>query len=86
MENLSTKFLKHAKVRMKERGASAKEVLLTIETGEKFTAKFDRAGFRRNFPFGKTWQGKFYHVKQIEAYTVQEEKDLIIVTVIVKYF
>ena len=83
---MNIKFLKHAKIRMKERGASSKEVLLTIENGEKFTAKFERVGFRRNFPFHKTWQGKFYNTKQIEAYTVQEETDLIILTVIVKYF
>ena len=83
---MSIKFLKHAKIRMKERGALSKEVLLTIENGEKFTAKFERVGFRRNFPFYKTWQGKFYNAKQIEAYTVQEETDLIILTVIVKYF
>ena len=83
---MSIKFLQHAKIRMKERGASVKEVLLTIESGEKFTAKFDRICFRRNFPFCKTRQGRFYNAKQVEAYTVQEEQDLIIITVIVKYF
>jgi hypothetical protein len=83
---MNIKFIEHAEIRMKERGASTKEALLTIESGEKFTAKFNRVGYRRNFSFGKTWKGRYYNTKQIEAYTVQEGDDLIIVTVIVKYF
>lgn len=71
---------------MKERGASAEEVKLTVETGEKFPAKFERIGFRRNLPFNSSWQGKIYNTKQIEVYVVQEEGDFIILTVVVKYF
>lgn len=37
---MNIKFIEHAEIRMKERGASSKEALLTIESGEKFTAKF----------------------------------------------
>ena len=83
---MNIKFIEHAEIRMKERGASSKETLLTIESGEKFTAKFNRVGYRRNFSFSKTWKGIYYNTKQVEAYTVQEGDDLIIVTVIVKYF
>jgi hypothetical protein len=39
----------HDRARMQERGASEDEVIETIETGEKFPAKFGRIGFRRNF-------------------------------------
>ena len=78
--------LPHSKSRMRERGATEKEIKLTVETGEKFTAKFGRTGFRRNFIFNKNWLGKFYKMKQLEVYTVKEGEDLIILTVIVKYF
>lgn len=71
---------------MKERGATEEEIKLTVETGEKFTAKFGRIGFRRNFTFNKNWLGKFYNIKQLEVYTIKEGKGLIILTVIVKYF
>ena len=40
--------LPHSKSRMRERGATEEKIKLTIETGEKFTAKFKRAVFRRN--------------------------------------
>ncbi|MBU4450549.1 MAG: DUF4258 domain-containing protein [Actinomycetia bacterium] len=83
---MEIKFHEHAKIRMKERGASIGEVKLTVETGEKFTVKFERTGFRRNFIFNKTWQGKHYNSKQIEVYAVSEEGALIILTIIVKYF
>jgi hypothetical protein len=42
---------------MQERGASEDEVIETIETGEKFPAKFGRIGFRRNFNFEGMWRG-----------------------------
>lgn len=79
-------YITEKEIRMKERDASSKEALLTIESGEKFTAKFNRVGYRRNFSFCKIWKGKYYNTKQVEAYTVLEGDDLIIETVIVKYF
>ena len=83
---MSIQFHPHSRIRMKERGASEEEVKLTVETGEKFPTKFERIGFRRNFPFNGSWQGKICNTKQIEVYAVQEEEDFIILTVIVKYF
>jgi hypothetical protein len=57
----------HARARMQERGASEDEVIETIETGEKFSAKSGRIGFRRNFNFEGMWRGKKYNTKQIEV-------------------
>ena len=39
----------HAAARLIERGATEEEVVNAVETGEKFSAKFGRTGFRRNF-------------------------------------
>jgi hypothetical protein len=47
----------HAVARLAERGATEQEVRLTVETGERFVAKFGRSGFRRNFAFAGNWQG-----------------------------
>jgi hypothetical protein len=52
---------------MLERGATEKEVAATIREGERFSAKFARQGFRRNFPFKALWRGRRYHMKQDEA-------------------
>ena len=75
----------HAAERMQERGATEEEVISTVETGERFPAKFGRAGFRRNFPFDGAWRGKTYNAKQIEAFAI-EENGWLVITVIVKYF
>ncbi len=76
----------HATARLPERGASEAEVRETVESGERFAAKYGRTGFRRNFPFGGLWRGRAYATKQIEAYAVKEAHDWLVITVVVKYF
>ncbi len=83
---MTIKFHPHALERIKERGTNKDEIISTIKGGEEFSAKFGRTGYRRNFPFKTMWKGKRYNTKQVEAYTVKENKDWIVVTVIVKYF
>ncbi|HMD99355.1 MAG TPA: hypothetical protein VKM93_18765 [Terriglobia bacterium] len=56
-----------------------------MREGERFSAKFGRTGFRRNFPFGSEWLGRRYSTKQVEAYAVQE-RGWLVITVIVKYY
>lgn len=76
----------HAAARMRERGAGENEIAATIDTGERFIAKFGREGFRRNFAFGGLWRGRRYHMKQIEVYAVWEDGDWLVISVVVKYF
>ena len=67
------KLHSHALSRMLERGASEDEVVATIREGERFAAKFGREGFRRNFSFGSLWQGRRYHMKQVEVFATWED-------------
>jgi hypothetical protein len=76
----------HARERLAERGTTEDEVRLTVETGERFPAKFGREGFRRNFAFDALWRGRAYATKQVEAYAVEEQGEWLVITVIVKYF
>ena len=76
----------HALVRAVERGASQDEIVATVETGERFPAKYGRIGFRRNFPFGSLWRDRRYGTKQIEALAVEEDGNWIVITVLVKFF
>jgi hypothetical protein len=76
----------HAKERMEERGINESEIIETIENGESFPVKFGRNGFRRNFIFNGLWRGKSYNIKQVEVITVNENDDIIVITVIAKYF
>jgi hypothetical protein len=80
------KFHDHALARMRERGASEQEVAMTVREGERFSAKFDRTGFRRNFRFDGLWRGRSYGMKQIEAFAIWENDDWLVISVIVKYF
>ena len=75
----------HAQERLTERGATETEVVITVETGERFPAKFGRTGFRKNFPFDGKWRDRQYATKQVEAYAVEEDGWLVI-TVVVRYF
>ena len=76
----------HARERLAERGASEAEVIETVLEGERFPAKFRRAGFRRNFAFGADWRGRHYATKQVEAYAVEEAGRWLVITVITRYF
>lgn len=76
----------HAMERMKERGTNENEIIKTIETGEKFPAKFGRIGFRCNFFFNNVWRGRDYNIKQVEVFTIEEEGKIVVITVVVKYF
>ena len=83
---MKIRFHPHALMRMKERGTTKEEVTKTILEGESFPAKFERIGFRRNFRFDEQWKNKTYETKQVEAYTVLENEDVVVITVITKYF
>ena len=83
---MKVKFHPHAEKRMAERGAAKEEVAKAVKEGETFPAKLGRIGFRCNFPFQREWRGKFYNIKQIEAYGVKEDDGFLILTVITKYF
>jgi hypothetical protein len=83
---LDINFHPHAVERMAERGAEPDEVRATVESGERFSAKFGRQGFRKNFPFDGTFRGKGYHTKQVEVVAVQEGDGFLVLTVITRYF
>ncbi len=76
----------HARQRMVERGATEREVISTVESGERFQAKFGRTGFRRNFACGGEWLGRQYSAKQVEAYAVEDGDGWLVVSVLVKFF
>lgn len=83
---MSIRFHPHALERMKERGATEDEVETTVKQGERFPAKFNRTGFRRNFPFNNMCRGRYYKNKQIEVYAVAEGADWLVITIITRYF
>jgi hypothetical protein len=71
---------------MAERGATEVEVIATVREGERFPAKFGRAGFRRNFAFDGEWHRRRYPTKQVEAFAVKEGVNWLVITVVARYF
>lgn len=87
MTDMEIRFHPHALERIEERGATEDEVRAAVELGEKFPVKFGRVGFRRNFPFDRSWRGRSYLTKQVEVYTVEEEpQNWLVITVITPYY
>lgn len=84
--NMTINFHPHAKNRIIEWGATEEEIILTVEKGERFLAKYGRTGFRRNFIFQKKWGEKSYNTKQLEVFAVKENNDWLVLTVITRYF
>ena len=76
----------HARLRALERGATEAEVAATVDGGERFSAKFGRVGFRRDFEFDGIWRGRRYATKQVEVLAVDEDGRWLVITVLVKYF
>lgn len=78
----------HALARLAERGATQEEVVATVREGERFSAKFGRTGFRRNFIYNGEWLGRRFANKQVEAYAVEEgeKENWLVITIIIKYF
>jgi len=79
-------FSQHALAQLKDRGASKEEVKKAICEGEEVPAKKGRKAFRKNFSFNSNWKSKHYEIKQVLPIVVQENKELIVVTVYVFYF
>jgi hypothetical protein len=83
---MAIKFHNHAEIRMKERGATKKEVIETVEKGERTHTKHGRTRFRRNFVYNDIWQGKSYASKQVEAIAVKRDDDWLVLTVVTRFF
>lgn len=83
---MTVQFHSHARARLRERGATEAEVRETVEQGERFSAKFGRTGFRRNFSYQGLWRGRHYANKQVEAIAIQEGEDWLVITVMVRFF
>ena len=83
---MTVRFHPHAVERLAERGATEQEVIDTVQAGESFPAKFGRTGFRRNFNFDSIWRDRRYAIKQVEAFAVREGQDLLVITVVTRYY
>ena len=76
---------KHAIAQLEFRGGTKQEVISAIQTIEWVPAELGRLECRKDFTFGKLWNKKLYRTKQVRPIFVEEEIEIVVVTVYVYY-
>jgi len=71
---------------MTRRGFTVAEVEEVIRTMPWQPAELERLECRKDFAYGKEWNGKRYPTKQIRPIFVEEASEIVVVTVYTYYF
>ena len=69
-----------------KRGFTVAEIEDAIQTSPWTPAELGRLDCRKNFPYGKEWNGKVYAIKQVRPIFVEEAEEILVVTVYTYYF
>jgi hypothetical protein len=80
------KFSKHALSYKEKRCITETEVEDTIRNSKWQDADLDRLECKKDFEYNKVWNGKFYSTKQIKPVFVEEEEEIVVVTVYTYFF
>jgi hypothetical protein len=80
------RFSKHALGYTAKRGFTTAEVEETIRTGKWGAAELGRLDCRKDFPYGREWNGKVYAIRQVRPVFVEEAKEIVVITVYTYYF
>jgi hypothetical protein len=78
-------FSKHARVRMRERRVTRREVLACLDKGSKVRLGQGRTRFRRTFPVNRKIGKRVVRSKRVDAVAVRRGADWHVVTVMVAY-
>ncbi len=62
----------HARGQLARRGVSEDEVIEAIRTSSWQPAELGRLECRKDFPYKREWNGKFYKTKQVRPIFVEE--------------
>jgi hypothetical protein len=76
----------HALRYMNKRGFTIAEVEDAIDTMPWEPTELGRLDCRKDFPYGKEWNGKVYATKQVRPVFVEEATEVVVVTVYTYYF
>lgn len=76
----------HAQIQCKERGVKVEEVIETIRNGIREIVKNNRFRCKQNFQYNDYWYDSFYNLKQVAPIFVEEETEIVVITVYSFYF
>jgi hypothetical protein len=82
----SIRVSNHALRYLTKRGFTVAEVEEAIRTARWQPAELERLNCRKDFPYGKEWNGKVYATKQVRPVFVEEATEIVVVTVYTYYF
>ncbi|PYK24897.1 MAG: hypothetical protein DME52_10090 [Verrucomicrobia bacterium] len=71
---------------MNRRGFTVAEIEEAIRTSPWDAAELGRLECRKDFPYGREWNGKIYATKRVRPVFVEEATELVVVTVYTYYF
>jgi hypothetical protein len=77
---------KHALGYTERRGFTVAEVEAAIRTSPWGAAELGRQDCRKDFAYGREWNGKLYATKQVRPVFVDEPGELVVITVYTYYF
>jgi hypothetical protein len=80
------RFSAHARSYVSSRGFTEAEVAEIIQTSVWTPADLGRLECRKDFPFGRKWNGKTFATKQVRPIFVEEKSEILVVTVYTYYF
>ena len=75
----------HALRYTSKRGFAIPEIEETIRTSPWTPAELGRLDCRKNFAYGKEWNGKVYATKQVRPIFVEEAGEIVVITVYTYY-
>jgi hypothetical protein len=76
----------HAREQLGRRGATENEVVEAIRRADWEPAAEGRLECRQDFSFSAEWNGKYYETKQVRPIFVEEDEEIVVVTVYVYFF
>ncbi|MEO5358610.1 MAG: DUF4258 domain-containing protein [Nitrospirae bacterium YQR-1] len=77
---------KHAREQLFYRGVDEKEVIETIMTSQWEFANNNRYQAVKTYTYGKNWNNKFYAFKQVKPIFIEEETEMVVITVYAYFF
>jgi hypothetical protein len=80
------RFSKHAMDYAASRGFTVAEVEDAIRTSAWGAAELGRLDCRKDFAYGREWNGKVYATKQVRPVFVDETEEIVVITVYTYYF
>jgi hypothetical protein len=76
----------HAMSYVNRRGFSVAEVEEAIRSGTWEQAELGRLECHKEFPFNAEWNGQRYATKQVRPIFVEEENEIVVITVYTYYY